>query len=200
MQYTLPKLPYDYDALEPHMDEETLRIHHDKHHKGYVDGLNKAAEALEKSRKDNDFAMIKHYERELAFNGSGHILHTLFWENLAPNAKDKPCGELLTQIEKDFGSYDAFKTQFTKAAAAVEGSGWTILAYHPMLCRLDILQCEKHQNLTLWGCQPILILDVWEHAYYLKHQNKRPDYIEAFWKICNWDKVEARFVHCCKCK
>ncbi|WBW97451.1 superoxide dismutase [Oceanirhabdus sp. W0125-5] len=200
MPYTLPKLPYDYNALEPHMDEETLRIHHDKHHQSYVDGLNKAMEALDKARKNSDFAMIKHYERELAFHGSGHILHTLFWENLTPAGKDKPNGDLLKQIEKDFGSYEAFKAQFTQAAIAVEGSGWVILVYHPMLCRLDILQCEKHQNLTVWGSQPILILDVWEHAYYLKHQNKRPEYIQDFWKICNWDKAEARFTHCCKCQ
>lgn len=200
MQYTLPKLPYEYDALEPYLDQETLKIHHDKHHKGYVDGLNKAMEALNKARENNDFSLIKHYERELAFNGSGHILHTLYWENMCPDPKKKPSGDLMKQIEKDFGSYENFKTQFTKAAAAVEGSGWAILAYHPLLCRLDILQCEKHQNLTVWMCQPILILDVWEHAYYIKYQNKRADFIEAFWNICNWEKVEARFDHCCKCK
>lgn len=193
MTYTLPKLPYAYDALEPHIDAQTLEIHHTKHHQSYVDGLNKTEEALAKARANDDYALIKHYERELAFHGSGHILHTLYWENLAPAPSAKPEGALADRIDKDFGSYDAFKSQFTEAAAAVEGSGWAILTWNPTLDKLVILQCEKHQNLTQWDADPLLIVDVWEHAYYLKYQNKRPEYLENIWNIINWNAVSKRY-------
>lgn len=200
MTYTLPKLPYDYKALEPHIDEQTLRVHHDKHHQSYVDGLNKAEQKLKDAREKNDFAAIKDLERELAFHGSGHILHTLYWENLIPNpSSDKPCGNICAQIDKDFGSYNAFKAQFTAAANAVEGSGWAILAFNPIFNKLVILQSEKHQNLTQWGVLPLLIVDVWEHAYYLKYQNRRADYMNAIWNVINWEKVEERFNKCKNC-
>lgn len=192
MAHTLPDLPYAYNALEPHYDEATLKIHHDLHHKTYVDGLNNAEMKIEECRKTGDYALIKHYERELAFHGAGHILHTLFWENMAPNGGE-PKDEILNQINTDFGNYETFKKEFSAAAVAVEGSGWAILCWNCMFQKLVILTAEKHQDLTQWAVKPLLILDVWEHAYYLKYQNKRASFVEAWWNIVNWDTVNERF-------
>ncbi|MEW8955280.1 superoxide dismutase [Clostridium sp.] len=192
MAHTLPDLPYAYNALEPHYDEATLKIHHDLHHKAYVDGLNNAETKIEECRRTGDYSLIKHYERELAFHGAGHILHTLFWENMTPNSVD-PKDEILNQINKDFGSYETFKKEFTAAAVAVEGSGWCILCWNCLFEKLVILTAEKHQDLTQWAVKPILILDVWEHAYYLKYQNKRAAFVDAWWNIANWDVVNQRF-------
>ena len=193
MAHTLPNLNYDYNALEPHYDEKTLKIHHDIHHKAYVDGLNKAEQKLQEARESVDFTLIKHWEKEIAFHGSGHILHTLFWENMTPNGKINPEGSVIERIKQDFGDYEKFKKQFTEAAIAVEGSGWTVLAWNPMFQKLVILQAEKHQNLTQWGVVPLLILDLWEHAYYLKYQNRRAEFINAWWNIVNWDIVNTRY-------
>jgi superoxide dismutase, Fe-Mn family len=193
MTYNLPSLPYEYNALEPHYDEQTVKIHHDIHHKGYVDGLNNAEAKLKEAREKGDFALIKHWERELAFHGSGHVLHTLFWESLSPQGGGEPKGTLASQIQSDFGSYDAFKKQFSAAAVAVEASGWTTLCYQPDFNKLLILQVEKHQDLTVWGAIPLMIVDVWEHAYYLKYQNKRAAFVEAFWNMVNWDNASKIF-------
>ncbi|MCX7921198.1 MAG: superoxide dismutase [Clostridia bacterium] len=193
MAHTLPELPYPYNALEPHYDEQTVRIHHDMHHKAYVDGLNNAEAKLAEAREKGDFSLIKHWERELAFHGSGHILHTLFWENMSPANTGKPDNTLADRLNQDFKDLDTFKKQFSAAAVAVEGSGWAVLCWNPMFHKLEILQVEKHQNLTQWGVIPLLILDVWEHAYYLKYQNKRAAFIEAWWNIVNWEVVNDRF-------
>lgn len=193
MAHTLPNLNYNYNALEPHYDEKTLKIHHDIHHKAYVDGLNKAEQKLQEARESGDFTLIKHWEKEIAFHGSGHILHTLFWENMTPNGKLNPEGSVIERIKQDFGDYEKFKKQFTEAAIAVEGSGWTILAWNPMFQKLVILQAEKHQNLTQWAVVPLLILDLWEHAYYLKYQNRRAEFVNAWWNIVNWDIVNTRY-------
>lgn len=191
--HTLPPLPYPYHALEPHIDEQTMRIHHDKHHQSYVDGLNKAEKELQKSRRTGNFDLVKHWERELAFNGAGHYLHTLFWNVMSPHGGGRPSGALAEQLKRDFGSYDAFKKQFSEAAGKVEGGGWAILVWSPRSRRLEILTAEKHQNLSQWDVVPILPLDVWEHAYYLKHQNKRDDYIKDWWNVVNWPYVSERF-------
>lgn len=196
MKHTLPLLPYNYNALEPYYDEETLRVHHDKHHNAYVNGLNNAEEKLNLARQNNDYALIKHWEREISFNGSGHVLHTMFWENMKPNGSI-PAGEIVNAIKGDFGDYESFKQQFSAAALQVEGSGWALLCLNPMFNKLVILQVEKHQNLTQWGVIPILVLDVWEHAYYLKYKNNRGAFIEAWWNIVNWDIVNDRY---CKAK
>lgn len=193
MTYTLPELPYAYNALEPHYDEQTVRIHHDMHHKAYVDGLNNALNKLAQARDNADYALIKHWEKELAFQGSGHVLHTLFWENMTPQSSGSPSGDLLRQIEQDFGGLEAFQKQFSAAAGAVEGSGWAVLGWQPQLGKLLITQVEKHQDLTVWGIVPLLILDVWEHAYYLKYQNRRAEWIKAWWNIVNWEVVAQRF-------
>lgn len=191
--HTLPPLPYPYDALEPYIDAETMRLHHDKHHKSYVDGLNKAEKMLAKARQSGDFELIKHWEREAAFHGAGHYLHTIFWNIMAPKGGGKPTGPIAAQIEKDFGSFDKFKKHFSEAADKVEGGGWALLVWSPRSHRLEILQAEKHQNLSQWDVIPLLVLDVWEHAYYLKYQNDRAKYIEAWWNTVNWKHVNDRF-------
>ncbi|WP_342773983.1 Fe-Mn family superoxide dismutase [Paenibacillus oralis] len=191
--HTLPPLPYPYNALEPYIDEATMRIHHNRHHKTYVDDLNKAEKKLQEARKSGNFDLVKHWERELAFNGAGHYLHTIFWEVMNPKGGGRPEGELLQQITRDFGSYDAFHRQFSEAANKVEGGGWAILVWSPRSHRLEILTAEKHQNLSQWDIVPLLPLDVWEHAYYLKHQNKRADYIKDWWNVVYWPAVAERY-------
>jgi Fe-Mn family superoxide dismutase len=195
MAHELLPLPYEYDALEPYIDEQTMRLHHDIHHAGYVAGLNNAEAKLAEARKAGDFALVKHWSREAAFHGSGHLLHSIFWPNMisASKAKPAPQGALAEAIDRDFGSFEAFKAQFIAATTAVEGSGWGILAYRPDDGALVVLTAEKHQNLTQWGVVPLLVLDVWEHAYYLKYQNRRGEYVKNFFNIINWDDVAARY-------
>jgi Fe-Mn family superoxide dismutase len=188
----LPPLPYAYDALEPVIDKQTVTIHHDKHHAGYVAGFNNALKKLNGARTSGDYGLIKHWSKELAFHGSGHVLHSLYWANMAAFGGE-PSGELKAAIEKSFGGFDKFTAQFTAATVAVEASGWGILAYEPYMGYLLIQQIEKHQDLALLGAIPIMVCDVWEHAYYLKYQNRRADYVKAFMKIINWKEVERRF-------
>lgn len=192
-QHTLPPLPYAYDALEPYISKEIMRLHHDKHHKSYVDGLNKAEKMMEKARDTGDYDLIKHWEREAAFHGSGHYLHTIFWNVMKPRGGGMPGRELLRQINRDFGSFEVFKRHFSEAANKVEGVGWAILVWSPRAGRLEILQAERHQFMTQWDTIPLLVLDVWEHAYYLQYKNVREDYVKNWWNIVNWDEVEHRF-------
>jgi Fe-Mn family superoxide dismutase len=195
MAHELPPLPYPYDALEPFIDEQTMRLHHDIHHAGYVTGLNNAEAKLAEARAAGDFGLVKHWSREAAFHGSGHLLHSIFWPNMiaASEAKTAPDGAFAEAINRAFGSFEAFKAQFVAASIAVEASGWGILAYRPADDALVILTAEKHQNLTQWGVIPLLVLDVWEHAYYLKYQNRRGEYVKNFFNIINWDDVAARY-------
>lgn len=190
-KYSLPKLPYAYDALEPHIDRQTMELHHDKHHAGYVRGLNNAVEKIGEATDSGKFDLIKHWEREAAFHGAGHFLHTIFWNNMGPR-QGKRSSELEKMIKSSFGSFDKFRSLFIEASTKVEGSGWGILAYEPHSNRLMMLQAEKHQNQSPWLTVPILVIDVWEHAYYLKYQNKRKDYVQAFFNVINWDDVSAR--------
>ncbi|MBU4532039.1 MAG: superoxide dismutase [Eubacteriales bacterium] len=192
MKYELPELPYAYEALEPHYDAETVRLHHDAHHKAYVDGLNNAVAKLAEAREKGEFALVKHWERELAFHGAGHILHTLFWNNMSPNGGGVPTGAVAGQIDQDFGGFEPFKKHFSASAVTVEGSGWAVLAWNPYADRLEIMVAEKHQDLAIWGVTPLLVCDVWEHAYYLKFQNKRAAWVESWWNLVNWDDVNAR--------
>ena len=187
------ELPYPLTALEPYYSRETLEIHYKTLYKGYVDNTNKTEEKLQKARTENNFSNIKCLEKDLSFFGSGAILHELFFENMGPAMPTTPSVELMQQIIKDFGSYDAFKNQFTEASKVVEASGWCILAWVPQWNRLEILQCEKHQNLTLWGCNPLLVLDMWEHSYFLQYKANRGEYITAFWNIVNWNIANKRF-------
>ncbi|HAL44976.1 MAG: hypothetical protein A2Y12_06625 [Planctomycetes bacterium GWF2_42_9] len=193
-QYTLPDLPYEYDALEPLYDEETVKIHHDKHHAKYVKNLNAAISKLESARKGNDYSSIQAISNEIAFNGSGHILHTLFWHSMKPGGNEgKMSNDFKTALDESFGSANIAMQQFVSATKAVEGSGWGILAFEPLSNKLIVLQCEKHQNLTIWGVVPVLVCDVWEHAYYLKYQNERDKWVDSFMKLANWEFAAHRF-------
>ncbi len=192
-QYALPPLPYEYKALEPVIDEATVRLHHDVHHKAYVDGANAALKRLAAARADGDFALVKHWSRELSFHGSGHVLHTLYWTSLTPTPGGEPKGELREAIAADFGDLARLKAHLIKATVAVEASGWGVLAYNALDRRLTVLQAEKHQDLTVWGAIPLLVIDVWEHAYYLKYQSKRADYVVAVWDILDWTAAGRRF-------
>ncbi len=192
----LPSLPYPPEALEPAIDKQTMEIHHGKHHKAYVDNANKALKELAKIRDGADPALIKFFSRELNFNLSGHVNHTLFWNCMAPPGKGgggEATGKLAAAIGQNFGSYAKFAEHFKKAAVQVEGSGWSWLLYHPVFKKLFVTQGEKQQDMTIQGAVPILGIDVWEHAYYLKYQNKRADYVEAFMTIVNWGAVGERF-------
>ena len=191
-KYALSPLPYAYDALEPVIDARTVELHYNFHHKPAVAAANKAEEALELAREKNDFALVKHHEKELALNLSSHILHTIYWTNLS--AKSGNLSEpLRNAIEKNFKSFEQFKAHLIAATSSVEAAGWGVLGYLPATGKLMILQCENHQKLTAWGIVPILVLDVWEHAYYLKYQNRRPEYINGLFNIINWINVSARF-------
>ena len=194
-KYTLPPLPYAYDALEPSIDAETMLIHHDRHHAGYVRGANKALSELKKIRdRPGDAGVIKYWEGQLAFNVSGHVNHTIFWRVMAPadqGGGERPSGPLGRAVDRDFGSFDKFSAQFQAASASVQGSGWGWLIYEPVSARLQITQTMNHQNETVRGGVPLLGVDVWEHAYYLKYKNHRKDYIKAFMNVVNWSAVEA---------
>ena len=189
--FSLPKLPYDYNALAPYISEQQLKLHHDKHHQGYVNGANAAFEKLDKARSENAEIDMKATLKELSFNVGGHILHSIFWENMAPAGKGggKPGGAVADMIDMGFGSFERFKKEFTTAATSVEGSGWAALAVHPCIGRPLIMQIEKH-NVNIYPTFKILmVLDVWEHAYYLDYKNERAKFVEAFWNIVNWDRV-----------
>jgi Fe-Mn family superoxide dismutase len=196
--YLLPELPYSYKVLEPYISEGQLRIHHDKHHQGYVSSANMIFEKLEKARKENSDLDIKSTLKTLSFNVGGHILHSLFWSNMAPSGEGgggKPKEQLAEAIIQEFVSVERFKKEFTEAANSVEGSGWAALTIDENTKRLVIMQIEKH-NMNLYpNFQILMVLDVWEHAYYLDYQNLRAKFIEAFWNVVNWSEIEKRFNH-----
>ena len=191
-KYVLPPLPYAPDALEPAIDKETMSLHHDKHHLAYVNGANKAVDGLKAiAAGTGDAAMLPLFNNDLSFNLSGHVLHTTFWNNLKPGGS-KPAGALLEAMSESFGSPEAFEKLFAATAAAVQGSGWAILGYNPINGRLATVGVEKHNNSAIQGLEPLLVCDVWEHAYYLKYQNKRADYVKAFFTVVNYEDVAAR--------
>ncbi len=190
--YTLPDLPYDYGALEPAMSGEILELHHSKHHATYVKGANDTVEQLAEARDKGDFGGLVGLEKTLAFNVSGHVLHSIFWENLSPDGGDKPDGALGTAIDEHFGTFDAFRAQLTKATATTQGSGWGVLAWEPLGQRLLVTQVYDHHGNVAAGMTPLLAFDAWEHAYYLQYKNVKPDYIERLWDLVNWNDVSAR--------
>jgi Fe-Mn family superoxide dismutase len=191
--YELPELPYDYDALEPTIDERIMELHHDKHHQGYVNGANAALEQLAEMRESGDFSDVKAVKRSLSFNLSGHVNHSVFWENMSPDGGGEPGGDLADAIESDFGSFDGFKQDFAAAAKGVEGSGWGMLVHDPVADQLMVIQAENHNNRAVQGSTPLLVLDVWEHAYYLQYENNRGEYVDNFWDVVDWDDVAERY-------
>ena len=191
--YSLPELPYDYAALEPHYSAEVLELHHDKHHKAYVDGANTALDKLDQARTSDDFGTINQLQKNLAFHLSGHVLHSMFWENLSPDGGGKPEGELAAAIDAGFGTFEGLKNQLTESALNVQGSGWGALTWEPLGQRLIVEQVYDHQSNVGQGAPPLLVLDMWEHAYYLQYKNVKADWVKAFWEIVNWPDVASRF-------
>ncbi|MBA7502713.1 Superoxide dismutase [Mn/Fe] [subsurface metagenome] len=192
--YSLPKLPYEYKDLEPYISEEQLKIHHSKHHQAYVNGANAILEKLDKARKEDTTLDIRATLKELSFNIGGHLLHSLFWGNLAPTGKGggKPGGVFGEMVEKEFGSFERFKKEFTQAAIGVEGSGWAALTFCKQTNRPIIMQIEKHNTNIYPMFRILMVLDVFEHAYYLDYKNERAKFIDAFWNIVNWGEVNKR--------
>jgi superoxide dismutase, Fe-Mn family len=192
--YELPDLPYGYGDLKPHMSEEQLRLHHDKHHAAYVKGANDLIEKLQKARKDDAELDMKSTLKALSFNIDGHMLHSRFWKSMAPSGKGggKPGGALGDLVDEEFGSFERFKKEFSQAAVGVEGSGWAALTLCRKTGRPLIMQVEKHNANLYIGCKAIMVLDVWEHAYYLDYKNDRAKFVEAFWNLVNWDEVAKK--------
>ena len=192
--YVLPKLPYEYKDLQPYMSEEQLRIHHSKHHQAYVNGANAILQKLDKARKEGTDIDVKSTLKELSFNIGGHLLHSLFWGNLAPTGKGggKPKGTLGDAIENEFGNFERFQKEFTQAAVSVEGSGWAALVFCRQTNRPIIMQVEKHNMNVYPAFRILMVLDVFEHAYYIDYKNERAKFVEAFWNIVNWSGVNKR--------
>ncbi|HVZ73803.1 MAG TPA: superoxide dismutase [Polyangia bacterium] len=191
--YTLPELTYDYGALEPHVSARIMELHHSKHHAAYVTGANQTLEKLDEARAKGDFAAIAALERALAFHTSGHLLHSIFWTNLAPKAGGQPDGKLAEAINKDFGSFDTFKKQLNAAASTIMGSGWAALVREPVAGKLLVTQIYDHQSNGIQGATPLLVLDAWEHAFYLQYENRKTEFFDAVWNLWNWKDVAKRF-------
>lgn len=192
MTYQLPELSYDYAALEPHISARIMELHHSKHHQAYVTGANAALEAMEVARAEDSFGSLPKLQKDLAFNLGGHVNHSIFWKNLSPQS-GTPEGELASAIVEYFGSFEAFKSHFSAAAMGIQGSGWAYLAWDALGNRMIIGQLYDQQGNLAMGSIPLLMLDMWEHAFYLDYQNVKADYVKAFWNIVNWEDVAARF-------
>lgn len=201
VEHKLPKMPYAYDALEPHIDAETMEIHHTKHHQAYTNGLNDAWEYMSEENQDQgvikilaDLDQVKPEIRQaINFHGGGYVNHEMFWKSMAPGAGGKPDGNIAKAIEKSFGSFDKFKEAFSNKTAAIQGSGWGWLVFNPKSKNVEYKAMENQDNPVIEQYVPLLGLDVWEHAYYIKYQNKRPDYIAAWWNVVDWEEINSRF-------
>lgn len=192
-QYVLPELRYDYAALEPHYSARLLELHHRKHHAAYVEGANLTLEKLAVARTQRDFSGINQLQKSLAFHVSGHVLHSLFWRNMRPRGGGEPGGDLVLGIHESFGSFHGLKSQLSEAAMNVQGSGWGVMAWEPVGQRLVVEQVYDHQGNIGNGTVPLLVLDMWEHAYYLQYQNVKADWVAAFWRLVDWEDVAQRF-------
>lgn len=190
-EYELPKLAYGYDALEPHMSSEQLGVHHDKHHAAYVKKANAALERMQNARDEDQMLVMNSELKDLSFNLGGHILHSLFWRNLSPRGGGQPDGKLLDAIEKQYGSFKQFQAEF-ESACLVEGSGWAALAYDPITEKMLLMQIEKHNQNLMPTLGIVLVLDMWEHAYYIDHKNEKAKHVEAFWKLVDWKEAGER--------
>jgi Fe-Mn family superoxide dismutase len=192
-KYTLPDLEYDFGALEPHISGQIMQLHHDKHHAAYVKKANETLDQLDEARDKSDFTRIAGLEKSLAFNLSGHVLHSLFWRNLMPKGGGRPKGELATAIARDFGSFEGFQKQINEVSATIMGSGWGALVYEPMAGRLLCSQIYDHQSNLAQAGVPLLVIDAWEHAYYLQYKTEKAKFFEAVWNLWNWDDVAQRY-------
>jgi len=192
-EYTLPDLSYDYGALAPSISGQIMELHHSKHHQAYVTGANTALSQLADAREKGDLANVNKLEKDLAFNLGGHVNHSIFWTNMSPEGGGEPTGDLATAIGEQFGSFDQFTAHFTATALGVQGSGWSVLAYDSIGQKLAVFQLFDQQGNVPLGLVPLLMLDVWEHAYYLDYKNVRADYVKAFWNIVDWSNVQERY-------
>lgn len=192
-QYSLPDLPYDYGALEPHISGRIMELHHGKHHAAYVKGANAATEELASIAGGTDFSSLSRIEKDLAFNVSGHVLHSVFWTNLSPDGGSEPTGELAGEMQRCFGGFESFRTLMTEAAGSIQGSGWALAAWEPEAGRLVVQQVHDHQGNHGQGTVPLLAVDAWEHAYYLQYENDKAAYFSALWNVVNWVDVARRF-------
>ena len=190
--YTLPDLPYDYGALEPHISGQIMELHHDKHHAAYVTGANAALDKLASAREEQEYATLAKLQKDLAFNLSGHVLHSLFWENMSPDGGGEPTGDVATQLEHDFGGFEPFKRHMSEAAGSIQGSGWALAAWDPTSGRIIVEQVYDHQGNHGQGTTPLLAIDAWEHAFYLQYKNVKADFFTALWNVFNWDDIARR--------
>ena len=191
--YSLPELTYDYGALAPHIAGEIMELHHSKHHAAYVAGANAALDQMAEARAASSLGTVPMLEKNFAFNLGGHINHSIFWTNMSPGGGDKPVGALASAIDDQFGSFDAFRAHFTAAAMTIQGSGWAVLGWEPLGSRLVIAQFYDHQGNLPASLVPLLLLDMWEHAFYLQYRNVKADYVSAWWNVVDWANVQDRF-------
>ena len=191
--YALPELPYDYAALEPHISGQIIELHHDKHHAAYVTGANDCLDRLAEARAAGGYGGLVGLEKTLAFNLSGHVLHSLYWQNMSGDGGGRPEGELAASISEHFGGFDKFSAQLTQATTTTQGSGWGVLSYDPAGRRLLVQQIYDHQGNVGVGPIPLLVFDAWEHAFHLQYRNVKPDYVKAMWNLVNWPDVAARY-------
>jgi superoxide dismutase, Fe-Mn family len=198
-QFIQQPLPYSESFLEPYMDSETLHLHYTFHHGGAIKAANNDVKKISSALENNNLETVDFWTKKLAYHFSSHILHTIFWTNLT-NKKSEPSGELMKRIEKNFGTFERFKSYIATTSKNVDGNGWGILGYQPYSDSLTVLQCENHERLTQWGVVPLMVIDVWEHAYYLKYKNKRTDFVDALFNIINWDNVSQRLQTAIKIK
>nr|UCK81640.1 superoxide dismutase [Mn], mitochondrial [Arenicola marina] len=195
LKHSLPDLPYDYDALEPFISADIMKLHHSKHHATYVNNLNIAEEKLAEAQHKGDVSTIVSLAPGLKFNGGGHINHTIFWQNMSPNGGGEPSGELKQAIDRDFGSFENMKKLLSASTTAVQGSGWGWLGYNKTNKQIQVTTCPNQDPLeATTGLVPLFGIDVWEHAYYLQYKNVRPDYVNAIWNVVNWQDVSERFL------
>jgi superoxide dismutase, Fe-Mn family len=192
-KYSLPDLPYDFSALEPHISGQIMELHHGKHHAAYVKTANSVLDQLTEAREKMDFTSLVALERSLAFNLSGHILHSIFWQNISPNGDGAPQGAFADAIQRDFGGFDQFRKQITNVASTIMGSGWAALVWEPVGEQLLITQIYDHQSNLAQGGVPLLVIDAWEHAYYLQYQNRKAEFFESLWKLWNWSDIGQRY-------
>jgi len=190
--YSLPDLPYKFSALEPHVSAEALQLHHDKHHAAYVKGANSTLDALAEARRSGDYSVLNQLQKNLAFHLSGHVLHSIFWKVMSPDGGGAPDASLRSKIGADFGSVDAMKKQMSECALGIQGSGWASVSWEPLGQRLIVEQVYDHQGNVGSATTPLLVLDMWEHAYYLQYRNEKAKWVKAFWEIVNWADVQER--------
>ncbi len=187
----LPPLPYPYDALEPVLSAQALYIHHRVHHASYVQGLNRAELSVSAAVQEGNDALVRHWERELAFHGSGHTLHSLYWRNMTPDTVQVP-DLLQSVVTRDYGGLTVFRRHYLAAAEQIAGDGWAVWVWQPQYGRSEILAAERHENMVQWGSKPLLVVDAWEHAHYLDYPGRRAEYLRAWWNLVDWRRVQAR--------